>query len=324
MSSERIFSPIAATTFDLDIDPDKNLTDFASEAYLLRGLYLDAEVRSLVGQIEQSNAYLTEINKLITEANRIIYQGDNFSATTWASSESTEASEPIQKITLDNGYGLSFYEGGTFQITDKNNNNLVFADGTLIPTDKDNNSFAGIPLQGNATVILDDGTKITLQVSSVNVVTDVFISRGNQGMSINSVNVNPTVTGPDLNGVDINNGVEDGDILVENGGVHSLLNAGNDIINFDISSGVLTDEQKHFINNQLDIDIDLSAPLTAEIWENLKPELILARDNLTGSNQLQTVQLQSALTRYNQNYDAMSNSHNKIYTLLKDILANFK
>ncbi|MDB2384620.1 hypothetical protein N9V90_02145 [Endozoicomonas sp.] len=64
--------------------------------------------------------------------------------------------------------------------------------------------------------------------------------------------------------------------------------------------------------------------MTAEAWQSLKSELTLVRDNLTGSNQLQTVKLQSALTRYNQNFDAMSNSQNKLYTLLKDILGNLK
>ena len=321
MSSERVVSPTAATPFDPELDPTDNLTDFASDAYLQRGRLLDAEVRNLVNQIEQSNAYLAEINKLIAEANRIIYQGDNFSATTWAASDFSGASKTVS---LDNGYGLVFGDSSTFAITDGDGNSLAFSNGMLIPAQAGQNPSAGIPLSGNAKIVLDDSTKITLQTSSSNVVTDILISRGNQGMSINSVNVNPSVTGPALNGADVDNGTVDGDILVENGGVHVLLNAGDDVVNFDTSTGILTDEQKHFINNQLNIDIDLSVPLTPEIWTSLKSELFLVRDNLTGSNQLQTVQLQSALTRYNQNYDAMSNSQNKIYTLLKDILANLK
>ena len=64
--------------------------------------------------------------------------------------------------------------------------------------------------------------------------------------------------------------------------------------------------------------------LTPQEWGFLKTDLLSAKENLTGSNQLQTVQLQRALTTHNQNFDAMSNAENKIYSLLRDIANNIK
>ena len=315
-------------------DPSASLTDAASNAFLQRGAVLDNEVRRLVGQVEQSNTYLAEIGKLITEANRIVYKGDEVTTTSWTASDFTS---DAKTVTLDNGYGLVFGENGTFAITDNKGNSLAFADGMLIPTQAGQAPATGIQLTGNTSIILDDSTKITLNVSSTSAVTDIIISRGNQGMAINTVNTTPIPGTPVIYPVtadsqtqtthynnDLDNATVDGDILIENGGVNSLLNAGEDVIKYETSAGILTDEQKHFINNQLNIDINLTGALTTSLWSELKSQLILARDNLTGSNQLQTVQLQSALTRYNQNYDAMSNTQNKIYTLLKDMLSNLK
>ncbi|UYM17176.1 hypothetical protein [Endozoicomonas euniceicola] len=64
--------------------------------------------------------------------------------------------------------------------------------------------------------------------------------------------------------------------------------------------------------------------LTPQEWATLKADLQVAKENLTGSNQLQTVQLQRAMQSHNQNYDAMSNSQSRIYSLLKDIISNIK
>ena len=64
--------------------------------------------------------------------------------------------------------------------------------------------------------------------------------------------------------------------------------------------------------------------LSLEEWQTLKDSLINARNNLNGSSQLQTVQLQRAMLVYNQNYEALSNSQQKIYNLLKDITSNMK
>ena len=320
MSSENVASATAATPFNPELDAAKNLTDFASDAYLQRGRLLDTEVRTLVEQIELSNSYLEEINKLIAEANKVLFDTDNYSATTWQS----DFTGADKTITLENGYGIVISAGGNLQIKDSKGNSLAYSGGVLIPTQAGGTAGNGVALNGNTSIILEDGTKVTLNVDGSNAVTSLVISRGNQAISVNGVNGTPTVDGPNLNGQAVDAATTDGDILVVNGGVHSLLVDGQDVPFYDTSSGIITDAQKNFINNQLKIDIDLSGSLTEATWKDLKDQLTLSRDNLTGSNQLQTVQLQSALTRYNQNFDAMSNSQNKIYALLKDILGNLK
>ncbi|MDB2384614.1 hypothetical protein N9V90_02115 [Endozoicomonas sp.] len=313
MSSERISSPTAATPFDPELDPIDSLMDLASDAYLQKGALLDTEVRSFVDQIELSNSYLHEINKLISESNRIVYGNDNVTEATW----NVTTSGNTRTVYLDNSYRVVM-DNGITTVIDSSGNQLAFANGVLIPTAAGEAAGAAIALNANTTLILDDGTKITIQPNNT-----MGISRGNQSVFLSALDGGgPIINGPLLNQqTDAN--ISDGEVLIENGGVHSWLNAGSHS-QYATSNGILTAEQRAFIANQLDINLTLPNPMTAEAWQSLKSELTLVRDNLTGSNQLQTVKLQSALTRYNQNFDAMSNSQNKLYTLLKDILGNLK
>lgn len=96
---------------------------------------------------------------------------------------------------------------------------------------------------------------------------------------------------------------------------------------FDGTTPFMTEKEKELLSNVLRItypDASGNGKLTPEEWVTLKKSLINARDNLNGSSQLQTVQLQRAMQTYNQNYEAMSNAQQKIYSLLRDIISNVK
>ncbi|USE35385.1 hypothetical protein [Endozoicomonas sp. SCSIO W0465] len=96
---------------------------------------------------------------------------------------------------------------------------------------------------------------------------------------------------------------------------------------FDSTTPFLTQKEKELLGNILRItypDASGNGLLNPEEWGALKKSLINARDNLNGNSQLQTVQLQRAMQTYNQNYEAMSNAQQKIYSLLRDIISNVK
>ncbi|WP_257265990.1 hypothetical protein [Endozoicomonas sp. ONNA2] len=96
---------------------------------------------------------------------------------------------------------------------------------------------------------------------------------------------------------------------------------------FNGTTPFMTQKEKELLTNILRItypDASGSGRLTPEEWVNLKKSLINARDNLNGNSQIQTVQLQRAMQTYNQNFDAMSNAQQKIYSLLRDIISNVK
>ena len=155
----------------------------------------------------------------------------------------------------------------------------------------------------------------------------------------------------------LDTGNNDGYVLLESGGVHAWEYDGQVVANMtrtnpndsnetvsgyfarklafnsaatnEFASGipVLTPAETDILANQFKINFEDASGvgnLTPEEWDALKTRLEAAKDNLTGSNQLQTVQLQRALTTYNQNFDAMSNAQSRIYTLLKDMINNIK
>lgn len=96
---------------------------------------------------------------------------------------------------------------------------------------------------------------------------------------------------------------------------------------FNGTTPFMTAKEKELLSDILRItypDASGSGRLTPEEWVNLKKGLINARDNLNGNSQIQTVQLQRAMQTYNQNFDAMSNAQQKIYSLLRDIISNVK
>lgn len=193
-------------------------------------------------------------------------------------------------------------------------------------------------------------------------IAEVYITRGNQGVSVSGLDgtntpvINqPTVESSTPHSLDINN--NDGYVLLESGGLHKWFYDGRSVSTMtetnpndadDTVSGyfarklafhnsrvdeyaegipTLTPEEIDVLHNALNIsyeDASGSGRLTPEEWSKLKSSLQAAKDNLTSSNQLQTVELQRALTTFNQNYDAMSNAQSRIYSLLKDIINNVK
>lgn len=189
-------------------------------------------------------------------------------------------------------------------------------------------------------------------------ITTITITRGNQGLTVTGLNTaTPTINAPSLNGIALDAASNDGYVLLESGGLHSWeydgVNVGqltrpnpNDpdqqisgyfarktafqaqsTNEYAGGAPVLTREERDVLANQLSItytDVSGTGNLTPEEWTALKARLEAAKENLTGSNQLQTVQLQRALTTYNQNFDAMSNAQSRIYTLLKDLINNVK
>ena len=189
-------------------------------------------------------------------------------------------------------------------------------------------------------------------------ITTITITRGNQGMTVTGVDTgSPTINAPALNGTTLDAASNDGYVLLESGGLHSWEYDGVNVrsmaqpnpndpaqqvsgyfarkVAFEEQfaneyaggSPALTQEEINILSNQLKItytDASGTGNLTPEEWSALKASLEAVKDNLTGSNQLQTVQLQRALTTYNQNFDAMSNAQSRIYTLLKDLINNIK
>ncbi|WP_066017058.1 hypothetical protein [Endozoicomonas atrinae] len=189
-------------------------------------------------------------------------------------------------------------------------------------------------------------------------ITTITIKRGNQGMTISNIDsATPTIGAPNLNGLAIDASDNDGYILLEAGGMHAWEYNGSgtgsitetnpndpadqvsgyfarklafeqDLTNeFSGSIPFMTQKEIDLLTEELRIsfsDASGTGNLTQEEWVALKDSLINARDNLNGNNQLQTVQLQRAMQTYNQNYEAMSNSQQKIYSLLRDIISNVK
>lgn len=173
--------------------------DFISAVYLERGEMLDTEVRRIIGEIDKSNEYVDAINSLIGKANLAEY-GDNFySSTTWQVNGNS--------VVLDNGYGLNVQPdgngGSSVTIIDAEGNQLIYQNQTLIPVPAGTTVDAlevGIPVMNDMTFMLDDGTKITLQVSSPDEafnqqnlsgglanLQSIVITRDNQGMSIDNL-----------------------------------------------------------------------------------------------------------------------------------------
>lgn len=188
--------------------------------------------------------------------------------------------------------------------------------------------------------------------------TTITITRGNQGMTVTGVDTgSPVLNAPALNGATLDAASNDGYVLLESGGLHSWEYDGVNVANLNQThpndanqqvsgyfarkiafedqlaneyaggSPVITQAERDMLVNTLKIsytDASGVGNLTQEEWASLKVQLEAAKNNLTGSNQLQTVELQRALTVHNQNWDAMSNAENKIYSLLKDMINNIK
>ncbi|WP_194842482.1 hypothetical protein [Endozoicomonas sp. OPT23] len=189
-------------------------------------------------------------------------------------------------------------------------------------------------------------------------ITGITITRGTQSLTVTNLNTaNPAIGTANLNGVAVDATNNDGYILLESGGLHSWEYDGVNTNNItatdpnnasaqlggyaarklafqsalanEYSGGapVLSAEERNILAQDLKItytDVSGNGNLTPDEWGKLKSSLLNAKENLTSNNQLQTVQLQRAMATYNQNYDAMSNSQNKIYSLLRDIINNVK
>ncbi|OED46068.1 hypothetical protein ACH42_04255 [Endozoicomonas sp. (ex Bugula neritina AB1)] len=193
-------------------------------------------------------------------------------------------------------------------------------------------------------------------------IASISITRGNQGVSVSGLDgdnspviAHPTVEASSPHSLDSN--TNDGYVLIESGGLHKWFYDGRSVATLtetnpndpdDTISGyfarklafhttrleehaggipTLTPEEIDVLKNKLNItysDASGTGNLTPEEWNKLRPSLLAAKDNLTSSNQLQTVELQRALTTFNQNFDAMSNAQSRIYSLLKDIVNNIK
>ncbi|MGI9273607.1 MAG: hypothetical protein ACR2PT_01940 [Endozoicomonas sp.] len=189
-------------------------------------------------------------------------------------------------------------------------------------------------------------------------ITSITITRGNQGMLITGVDgSSPTIGAPGLGGQGLDAANNDGYILLEAGGLHSWEYDGvnvsslsrtdpndadiqvsgyaarklafqNQLANeYNGGSPVLTQQEITMLSNVLKspyADASGTGMLTPEEWGQLKTSMEAAKENLSGSNQLQTVQLQRAMSTHNQNFDAMTNSQSRIYNLLRDIVNNIK
>ncbi|WP_067519212.1 hypothetical protein [Endozoicomonas ascidiicola] len=339
--------------------------DFIAAVYLERGEMLDTEVRRIIDEIDVSNKAADAINGMIAKSNVAQFGAADYASNTWSVDGSN--------ITLENGYSLQFSEDGdsnsSFVLSDAMGNQLIYRNQLLIPVPSGTTVDAlevGIPVTERMTLLLEDGTEISLIPNATggldpddlsggtHDISEVVITRRNQGLWIADVNTaTPTIPAPDLNGYahDSNSG-RDGYVLYESGGLHnweyngenvSDLTATHDGETIDgffarklafngpvagefTSAGrpILTQREKDVLT---ELGVPFSDPagdgdLTPAAWGALRTTLDNVRDNLTGSSQLQTVQLQRAMQTYNQNYEAMSNAQQRIYNLLRDIMGN--
>ncbi len=193
---------------------DMSQQDFISAVYLERSEMLDSEVRRIIGDIDKSNQYIDIVNKMIGKANIAEYDSDYYHDVSWKVQNN--------QVILDSGYALQVKPdgngGSSFTITDKNGNQLMYQNQTLIPIPKGTTVDAlnvGIPVMNDMTFSLADGTEINLQVdepaTALNQqnfsgglanISSVIITRGNQGMIIDNFNsATPTINAPTVENV---------------------------------------------------------------------------------------------------------------------------
>ncbi len=183
--------------------------DFISAIYLERSEMLDSEVRRIIGDIDKSNQYIDIVNKMIGKANISEYGSNYYDKVSWKVSNN--------QVILDSGYALKIQPdgngGSSFTVSDKDGNQLMYQNQTLIPIPKDTTVDAlnvGIPVMNDMTFSLEDGTEITLKVDEPATafnqkdfsgglanVTSIFITRNNQGMAIENLNsASPAIKAP--------------------------------------------------------------------------------------------------------------------------------
>ena len=186
---------------------DMSKQDFISAVYLERSEMLDSEVRRIIGDIDKSNQYLDIVNTMIGKANIAEYGSNYYSNVTWKVQGDT--------VILDSGYALKVQPdgngGSSFTIIDKAGNQLMYQNQTLIPIPKGTT----VDVMNDMTFSLEDGTEITLKVDDPTTpfnqqdlsggmanVASVIITRGNQGMIIENLNVGtPAVNAPTVENV---------------------------------------------------------------------------------------------------------------------------
>lgn len=94
-----------------------------------------------------------------------------------------------------------------------------------------------------------------------------------------------------------------------------------------ITMPFLTEQEIKLLREELNIsyvDASLRGELTVKEWEALVRDVTIARDNLNGTSQLQTIQLQRAMQTFTQNNEQLSNFQQRLYSLLRDMLSNMR
>ncbi len=344
------------------IDSSFNEQDFVTAVYLERGGMLNAEVRKVVGGLETSAELLNRIGVMISKANIAQNGSPDYTQTTWVNIDNS--------IVLDNGYSLSIEASQAdkrFVLRDVEDNQLIFQDRALIPVPKGESADAmksAIPVDQDLTLVLDDGTNITLKAVTPEApvgmpgfseeladIAAVYITRGNQGIAVTGLDGenSPNISSPNIeggssrhsfNGKNIN-----GYVLLEEGGVHQWSYDGRSANSFKNtpeegtyfsrqpavqkthiaeSDGIpaLTPSEVDVLKNTLKIhyaDASNTGHLTPAEWGELASELQGARDNMTGSHQLQAAELKRVLSVLNDNFDVMSNAKKRVDGLIKNI-----
>ncbi len=259
--------------------------DFISAVYLERGEMLDSEVRRIIGEIDKSNEYVDAINSLIGKANLAEY-GDNFySSATWQVNGNS--------VVLDNGYGLNVQPdgngGSSVTILDAEGNQLIYQNQTLIPVPAGTNVNAlevGIPVMNDMTFMLDDGTKLTLKVSTPGEafnqqnlsgglanVQSIVITRDNQGMRIDNLDTasptfhTPTIETPTDYGAPEEAPVKTETITIPSHTIRTLWDDQDYEENYDFIDG---DALTNFKNQWLPIMTDKSPAEQEALMEKLR------------------------------------------------------
>ncbi|MGB0361196.1 MAG: hypothetical protein ACPGEF_07310, partial [Endozoicomonas sp.] len=142
--------------------------DFIAAVYLERGEMLDTEVRRIIEDIDASNTAAETVNGLIAKSNLAQFGSGDYPATTW--------NVGGNNITLDNGYGIQFTDGissavsgdsttSSFVLSDAKGNQLIYRNQLLIPIPHGttvDELEVGIPITERFTLVLEDGTEVTL------------------------------------------------------------------------------------------------------------------------------------------------------------------
>lgn len=319
-----------------------NIQELYMAVMLERANLLDGRVRDQANEVRAKNDELKLIAQLMSEARVNQNQSQTIvDEPTWQVDGNT--------IKLDNGYTLEMEgEHMAWKLKDAEGNE-VRIHGDPHVTEGDGGTW---DFKQNGTFVLEDGTKITVNTTpwsgnpNMTVTESLTITRGNQAITVSGIDQNnPQISGPNLNGMELDANTNDGYIFREMGNVGDWSFEGNEID----GSGTGTREQVAWSGAQTHEEVTENIPVMSEQlkalldkhniayndpdgdgalspkeWDNVCRSLKDVQDSLTSTSQLEMAQLQSTMGKYNQTYESLSNFTSKWFQSLNTITGNIR